>query len=720
MKIAERQHNVKIEGDVSVNEFGFVFNAKMVQLLSDNLYNNKILAIVREISTNAWDSHVEAGTQDKPFDVHLPTYSEPYFYVRDYGTGMSPERVDTVYRFYGASDRTDSNEFTGGMGLGSKVPFCYNTHTFTVDSWCDGVHTCYSCFIGENGKPNIATMSQSPSSVKSGVMIKLHVNVGDCSNFKYAAERIYPIFPVMPNFTGSSIPRIIKPKYSLSANNGEWRLREATDEDGCRVIMGNVAYPVKINDANITSSQRAVIESDFDLFANVGTMSVDISREGLSYDNRTRTRIANMLDQVVVDYTKRIQEEIDKCDNLWNARKKFVELHDKAELRIMDGSKIKYNGTQLFDRSGYHHVKLEQLTNTIRDPQTKSVISTPVVNITAISIGWRAKYEKDENVNTIAATSNVRFFEHDLTIGAFVRAAEVARQHKCSVLLFKFNDSAARKAVADAIGCEVTDFPPISDVPSPTVRGSSYKRGTYGRVLKFDTRIVHNNHSNTIFWIPEQKIDFASGSGIYVEFNRFSYRHNNGHMYGPQELAKTVSLARNCGITIPDIFGIKTADLKHIKGNAKFVNFFDWLTKEVAAILPKLNIDKIKHYQEKLSKVCLPNYQSCSKGKSRLTSNVVAEIASLCQTNNDFTEFAKLLDDVKVEIANGKSADNMKVLATKIGVTIPIYPKFAELELDKIEARVYNKYTMLGFVDTEVLGSHVGLKTIANYIDSVS
>jgi hypothetical protein len=719
MKIAERQHSVKIDGDVSVNEFGFIFNGKMVKLLSDNLYNDKIAAIVRELSTNAYDSHVEAGTQDKAFDVHLPTYDEPYFYVRDYGTGMSPERVDTIYRFYGASDRTDSNEFTGGMGLGSKVPFCYNTQTFTVDSWYDGVHTCYSCFIGENGKPNIATMSRGESDEPDGVMIKLQVRSNDCSNFKYAAENIYSVFPVVPKFIGAQRISVNKPQYVLSANDNSWKLRK-NDGDSCRVIMGNVAYPVQINDANITASQRAVINSCFDLFVEVGSVSVDIGREGLSYDNRTRTRIGNMLNKVVSDYNQRIKEEIDKCKNLWEARRTFAELYNKAEIRVMDGSKITYNGEPLFSRSGYHTVNLDDHVSVKKD-NAGNIISQPIAKITSISIGWRSsKYDKNDRINTISAVSNVKFFENDLTIGSFVRAADIARKESCSVLLFKFNDDAARKTIVDAVGCDESYFPKISTIPSPTVRESGGPRGSCGRVVSFDQSISDRHNTVSDFWDAEQNIDFEEDGGLYVEFNRFQFRNNSGLLQSPNSLAHLLKLAKQSDIAIPKIYGIKTADIHRVKNQPQWVSLFDFLSKEIAKELPTLDITKIKYYQNQLTKVCRESYYDNRLGVSKINYESCVKIAKVCTTKNDFTNFVDAISKAQDQVKNEDKVDSMLRLAGVLNVPLPKYSDFTKIELDKMEQAVYNKYVMLGFLGSDNTEKHSSVAKIAAYIDSVS
>ena len=63
--------------------FGFAATKEAFQVLSSSLYSNPKLAIIRELSTNANDAHKQAGKEDYPFNLHLPTASEPFFNIRD-------------------------------------------------------------------------------------------------------------------------------------------------------------------------------------------------------------------------------------------------------------------------------------------------------------------------------------------------------------------------------------------------------------------------------------------------------------------------------------------------------------------------------------------------------------------------------------------------------------------------------------------------------------
>ena len=79
-----------------IGEFRIKNSAKAFSILSSGLYANKIRAIIRELSCNAVDSHVDAGKADTPFDVHLPNSLEPWFAIRDYGTGLTNDQVTNI------------------------------------------------------------------------------------------------------------------------------------------------------------------------------------------------------------------------------------------------------------------------------------------------------------------------------------------------------------------------------------------------------------------------------------------------------------------------------------------------------------------------------------------------------------------------------------------------------------------------------------------------
>ena len=133
MKLHTSQNTIEKSSSFQTSNFKIDATAKAFAILSDSLYSNKIKAVVREISTNAYDAHVAAGCPDKPFYVQIPTKLDTTFAVRDYGTGLSHDDCFGLYTTYFRSDKTDSNKAVGCLGLGSKSPFAY-TDQFLVES----------------------------------------------------------------------------------------------------------------------------------------------------------------------------------------------------------------------------------------------------------------------------------------------------------------------------------------------------------------------------------------------------------------------------------------------------------------------------------------------------------------------------------------------------------------------------------------------------------
>lgn len=67
-----------LEGNIkATTTFMVAMTPKTFEILSSTIYSDKVLAVLRELSTNAYDSHVENGNPDEPFQVQLPSAFKP-------------------------------------------------------------------------------------------------------------------------------------------------------------------------------------------------------------------------------------------------------------------------------------------------------------------------------------------------------------------------------------------------------------------------------------------------------------------------------------------------------------------------------------------------------------------------------------------------------------------------------------------------------------------
>lgn len=294
-------------------------SAKAFAILSDSLYANKIPAIIRELSCNACDSHVEAGTPDLPFDLHLPTPLEPWFEIRDYGVGMDHDEIATVYTTYFESTKTARNDLIGALGLGSKSPFSY-TSNFTVTSTKAGITRIYSAFLDNNRIPNLSKMAEFESpEERNGVAIKFAVTAKeDFALFAAAASDVLCHMAIRPNINPSNTPIHVK-QYSLrDIIPGVHLFTKRTTPS--IAIMGNVAYPIRLPQTvldNLSDTVQYLAKVGVELNFNIGELAFQPSREGLSYIDLTITAITNKLIQLETAIKTSVFDLLQATANKW-------------------------------------------------------------------------------------------------------------------------------------------------------------------------------------------------------------------------------------------------------------------------------------------------------------------------------------------------------------------------------------------------------------------
>lgn len=102
-------------------EFGIDKEDEWIIFQSFINYSNPIPSMIREIVSNAFDAHIEAGV-NKNVEVEYirPDYltgTSASISIRDKGDGMSPEIIQTIYSKFGKSTKRDRDDAIGAFGL---------------------------------------------------------------------------------------------------------------------------------------------------------------------------------------------------------------------------------------------------------------------------------------------------------------------------------------------------------------------------------------------------------------------------------------------------------------------------------------------------------------------------------------------------------------------------------------------------------------------------
>ena len=356
MKIAQETGNVERVGIGEEGQFKIKASAKAFEILSSGLYSDKVRAIIRELSCNAYDSHIEAGNED-PFLLHLPNDLEPYFSLRDFGIGLCHEDVMNIFPTYFESTKTSSNDFVGCLGLGSKSPFSY-TDSFMVTSIFDGKVRIYNSFLDEHRIPSIVLMSENDTDERNGVEIQFPVEQNDFHEFTSKTPKVLEYFKLKPEIVGAEVKHN-EINYFITRDN--WGVRgkggAARDYQQARAVMGNIAYPIgDFNYEGLSQVARAVLRLDIDIFFNIGDLDIAASREKLSYDKQTNENIKNRLEQLAGEIIEEIGTKIQDCECKWDARKLIYSMRagDYSVFQtLIDSSDVKFTwkGIELFDSS---------------------------------------------------------------------------------------------------------------------------------------------------------------------------------------------------------------------------------------------------------------------------------------------------------------------------------------------------------------------------------
>lgn len=304
-QIAELDSHAVIGGG-EAKAFGMSNSAEFFTILSDTLYRDKKLAVVREVICNAHDAHVMGKCLDRPIEI---TLDEKELVIKDFGPGISDEKMHPVYCIYGGSTKVDDATQIGGFGLGCKAPFAYSDH-FTVISCHDGVRSVYAISRGgleSDGKPALRKMVSVPTD-QTGIIVSVPIKKrDDAVEFNRLIRQVVRNGDINVTLNGEKLPRfnfagIEKSKYAL-ADASELH------ESMVYVRLGSVLYPVTSDHAKLSELVRVFKNNDglrLIVLAQSGEIGITPSREALSNSETTINFLIERLTKIQKDLCHRM------------------------------------------------------------------------------------------------------------------------------------------------------------------------------------------------------------------------------------------------------------------------------------------------------------------------------------------------------------------------------------------------------------------------------
>ncbi len=298
----------------------------------DGIYSDKIAAPVREYSTNAYDAHRMVGKDDVPFELMAPSSFHPYFMVRDFGPGMTHDEVMDRATTMFASDKRDTNNQVGMLGLGMKSGFAY-TKQYSITCYDGEEQRDYVCFLDDTGAPTVTAMAPVPSTEPRGVKVTFPVRQGDIPRFRHAISKVMIGFDPMPKVINDQW-QPARPTITMEGSN--FRIVKSDHIGSPHIRQGCVLYPLDVAqiDENYTYEDRQV---PIIIDVPIGTASVSTSRESIGYDAVTKQNLAEAYRKARAEIRERLQETLDEPDDFHDACIRYRELRRQLHDSLMKG-----------------------------------------------------------------------------------------------------------------------------------------------------------------------------------------------------------------------------------------------------------------------------------------------------------------------------------------------------------------------------------------------
>lgn len=306
-----------VENKVNIDTKNIDF---ITTLLTKNLYSDPLLSFLGETISNAVDSHKEAGTDEYVLLLIEATdkyahYSYLYskcpvkISIRDYGTGLSPERFEEIYRNIGSSTKRESNNFIGMFGIG-RFSCLSCADTANITSYYNNKKYSYLMYKNDSGI-NIDLVNTVEGQYKNGLEVSVTV--------KTEANDIINIIKYLQFFDKLHIELVgdfsdeLKTEASKLNNKNIKVFNSFVCCDSNLTVpsheyikMGSVLYEANILDIVSTKCFTTQVIMDVPM----GSIDITPSRESVQLTEKTKNTIINYNQKIKKELSDLISDDI--------------------------------------------------------------------------------------------------------------------------------------------------------------------------------------------------------------------------------------------------------------------------------------------------------------------------------------------------------------------------------------------------------------------------
>jgi hypothetical protein len=345
-------------------------SSMVFQMFTKNVYSNPIGTVVREITSNCFDSHIEAKIK-APVVIRKFTDTQTnteYISFFDFGVGMSPDRVYNIYGVYFESTKRIDNEQIGGFGIGAKSVLAYKRVTgqgvgeydnsFYVITVFDNIKYYYMVYEGQDS-PVISLLHEEATDEGNGTEIRIPVLAKDVAQFsKEMVRQLYYFEDII--FEGFEkewkYGDILTNDYQIMRAK-TFLFRGSDYGDYMHICLGRVAYPIDYATLGLDAGEYRLPVA---LKLEVGDINVVVSRESVDYSEGTIKMLKAKLIETkkeVVEMLMKQYEDITTLAQYFDVKSNFGNLYFENGKSMYVGNLIKQSDVT-FTNFAYQFMKI--------------------------------------------------------------------------------------------------------------------------------------------------------------------------------------------------------------------------------------------------------------------------------------------------------------------------------------------------------------------------
>ena len=323
MILTQEQKSAIAVGNIQSNIVGIdAQNVNFItNLLTDKLYSNPIQSFLREIVSNAYDSHIEAGSKEPVLikvgfaanakDKDLNKYE---ISIRDYGTGLSPERFNLIYKNIGSSTKRESNDYIGSLGLGRFSALAASSQC-TIISYYNGVKDIYMMYKDE-GTIHIDKLSSTSTTEHNGLEVSciiernyhttkaLEEGLNNLIFFSDIYIENSAGLGIISGFNKRKIKKFKSFAYYITPDKDTVECPEFHPYRDYSVLYGDVLYPIKFP----TIVPKCLSAKGLHMRFDIGELDITPSRESLQMTKRTIAAIEKKVKEFDDELSKLVSD----------------------------------------------------------------------------------------------------------------------------------------------------------------------------------------------------------------------------------------------------------------------------------------------------------------------------------------------------------------------------------------------------------------------------